>query len=180
MVLPQLESKYHVCVNPDVFLDSDVLSRMARYMDGNEGIGMITPKIRNRDGSMQVLPKKNPRLIYLIARRIHLNFLKKYRREYEMLDMNTDQRFDIEFCSGCFMFMRTALFLQAGGFDERYFMYFEDADLTRRIRKWARAEYNPDFSVYHCWERAGGKKLKFFLIQVASMFQYMIKWSGQD
>jgi GT2 family glycosyltransferase len=33
------------------------------------------------------------------------------------------------------MFMRTALFKALGGFDERFFMYFEDADLTRRIRK---------------------------------------------
>jgi GT2 family glycosyltransferase len=58
-------------------------------------------------------------------------------------------------------------------------MYFEDADLTREIRKYARAQYNPNFVVYHEWERAGSKQIKFFLIQVASMIKYMSKWKKQ-
>ena len=176
LVLKYIESDYHLCVNPDIVISSDVAADMARYMDEHGDVGILTPKILNMDGSVQMLPKKNPRLVYLIARRVNLHFLKKYCNEYEMLDKNADEKFDIEFCSGCFMFMRTALFKTLVGFDERFFLYFEDADLTRRIRKTARAEYNPAFSVIHCWERAGSKKLKYFLIQVASMIKYMIKW----
>ena len=175
-VLKYIDSKYHVCINPDVFIKNNVLARMADYMDSHEEIGILTPKILFPDGQIQILPKKDPRLIYLIARRVPLRFLKKYREEYEMRSMGDDNAFDIEFCSGAFMFMRTALFKKVEGFDKRYFLYFEDADLSRKIRKFARAQYNPQFSVYHYWERAGSKKLKFLFIQIHSMLKYMKKW----
>ncbi len=176
MILDRIGSTYHVCVNPDILLKDDVVSSMARYIDEHGDIGLLTPKILNMDGSVQALPKRNPKLIYLIARRINLGFLKKYRNEYEMREKDHDSSFDIEFCSGCFMFLRTALFKELCGFDERFFMYFEDADLTRRIRQKARAEYNPGFQVYHEWARAGHRRLKFFIIQVVSMIKYMAKW----
>lgn len=180
LIIKQITSKYHLCVNPDVVIDSDIITGMAHYLDAHGDIGMLSPKVLNTDGTLQLLPKKNPRLIYLIARRINLPFLRKYRREYEMADQEDNGERDIEFCSGCFMFLRTSLFKELGGFDERFFMYFEDADLTRRTCTIARAQYNPAFQIYHCWERAGGKKLKYFLIQIISMFRYMAKWKGQN
>lgn len=180
LVLSHIQTKYHVCVNPDIVIESDIVADMTHYMDEHNEIGILTPRILNSDGSEQVLPKRNPKLIYLIARRVNLAFLQKYRHEYEMADKNANEKFDIEFCSGCFMFMRTALFKRLGGFDERFFMYFEDADITRRIRQTARAEYNPDFSVYHCWERAGSKVFKYFFIQVGSMLKYMVKWRRSE
>lgn len=170
------DSKYHAFVNPDVFIKDDVLSDMAKYLDDNPDIGILTPKVLFPDGQIQVLPQKNPRFIYLVARRIHLGFLKKHREEFEMFDKGLDTKHDIEFATGAFMFTRTDLVKKVGGFDERFFLYFEDADITRKINEISRAEYNPDFTVYHYWERAGSKKIKFFLIQIASMFKYMSKW----
>lgn len=179
LILPQLDSRYHLCINPDVILESDVVSGIAGYLDIHEDIGILTPKVLNSDETLQLLPKRDPRLVYLLARRVNLPCLRKYRREYEMGDLDSRKECDIEFCTGCFMFMRTQLFRELCGFDERFFMYFEDADLTRRIREKARAQYNPEFTVVHHWERAGGKSLKFFIIQVVSMFRYMAKWRGQ-
>jgi len=176
MVLGRIDSEYHVCINPDVVLKDDVISAMARYMDEHGDIGLLAPKVLNMDGSTQALPKRSPRLIYLISRRISLGFLKKYREEYEMCERDENTPFDIEFCSGCFMFLRTALFKELGGFDERFFLYFEDADLTRRVAQRARVEYNPAFQVYHAWARAGRRSLKYFILQIISMFKYMIKW----
>jgi GT2 family glycosyltransferase len=176
LILDRINSQYHVCVNPDIALADDVISAMADYMDEHSDIGLMTPKILNMDGTVQVLPKRNPKLIYLISRRADLGFLRKHRNEYEMGEQNGNLPFEIEFSTGCFMFLRTALFKELGGFDERFFMYFEDADLTRRVRQHARAEYNPGFQVYHEWARAGRRQLKFFIIQIASMIKYMIKW----
>jgi GT2 family glycosyltransferase len=176
MILGRIESMYHICINPDIVLRDDVISAMARYMDEHGDIGLLTPKILNEDGSVQALPKRDPKLIYLISRRIDLGFLRKYRDEYEMREQGADCQFDIEFCSGCFMFVRTALLKELGGFDERFFMYFEDADLTRQIRRRARAVYAPGFQVVHAWVRAGRRQLKYFVIQVVSMMKYMAKW----
>ena len=175
-VLARISSRYQLVINPDVYVADDVVTGLAHYMDQNAQLGIVLPKVLHPDGKLQVLPKRDPKFIYLLSRRLKLPFLKKYRTAYEMAGMNMDTKFDIEFCTGAFMFMRTELFKKAGGFDDRYFMYFEDADLTREIRQYARVEYNPAFTVYHAWERAGSKQLKFFIIQVCSMFKYMRKW----
>lgn len=175
-VILRAGSTYHAIINPDVTLCDNVLQRMAAYLDEHPDIGMLTPKVLFPDGRLQVLPKRDPRFIFLISRRLHWHWLQKYRRTYEMGDRDPDTRFDIEFTTGCFMFARTALLQQVGGFDERFFLYFEDADLGRRVRALARTEYNPSFVIRHAWRRGGARSLRMLLIQVWSMYRYMRKW----
>ena len=175
-VIEKLDSRYHVIVNPDIYFDSNVVSAMASYLDENPDIGMISPKILYPDGRLQPQAKRDPKFIYLVSRRMSLGCLKKYRDRYEMLSAGENDVFDIEFASGCFMFMCTALFKKIGGFDTRYFLYFEDADLSRELRQHARIEYNPRFCVYHNWERGGASHLGLLIKQIVSMFRYLIKW----
>jgi len=172
-----VDSKYHVFVNPDVMVDTDVISNIAAYMDEHKDIGIVTPKVLFPDGKLQMLPKKEPKLIYVLSRRLNIKPLRKYRAEYEMQGMCMDEVFDIEFATGCFVFARTDLLKKVGGFDKRYFLYFEDADLTKSIRRFARVQYNPSFYVYHNWDRAGAREFKYFVIQVMSMFKFLLKWS---
>lgn len=181
--LNKIQSKYHVFVNPDVKIDTDVIGAMAAYLDKNDDIGILTPKVLFPDGTVQLLPKKEPKLKYVLARRIDIRPFRKYREEYEMRAQGVDKVFDIEFATGCFVFMRTDILKKIGGFDERYFLYFEDADLTKCVRQVARVQYNPHFYVYHNWDRAGAKKIKYFIIQVLSMLKFFFKWKigkGKD
>ena len=111
-------------------------------------------------------------------------FLEKYskrcaklRNEYTLKDQIIVRPIDVEFCSGCFMITRTEALLRIGGFDERYFLHFEDADLTRELKKIGRTVYNPDIEVVHKWERDNRKINKSFWIALKSMFIYMKKWS---
>jgi GT2 family glycosyltransferase len=177
-ILDKIDSKYHVIINPDVFIDYDVIKAIADYMDRNDDIGIITPMVKYPDGRIQALPKRDPKFKYLLSRRLPLGFLKKYRDEYEMAERGAGETFDVEFATGCFMFIRTELFKKVCGFDERFFLYFEDADLSRKIREFARVQYNPQFYVYHSWQRAGAKNLRLFIIQVISMFKYFAKWKA--
>ena len=175
-VLPFLDSQYHAYINPDIVIDTDIFAKMAEYLDANSDIGIVVPKILYPNGELQILPKRDPKLIYILARRINIKPLHKCRAKYEMLDIDLDVACDIEFATGCFMFVRTDLLKKVGGFDERYFLYFEDADLTRSIRQFARTQYNPQFIAYHHWDRGGARNLKLFLIQIQSMLKYMEKW----
>lgn len=175
-VLDLIQSKYHVILNPDITFKYDVIGQMVSYLDSNPDIGMISPKILHPGGAVQILPKKDPRPIYMLARRSKLRALTKYKDEYEMTEAGADTAYDIEFASGSFMFLRTELFKKVGGFDERYFLYLEDADLSRKARQHARVQYNPSFVVYHHWQQAGAKHLKYFFIHVASMIKYTLKW----
>lgn len=176
IALARIKSKYHVFVNPDVKIDKDVISDMATYLDENDDIGILTPKVLFPDGTVQLLPKKEPKLRYVLARRINIKPLRKYCTEYEMQEQGVDEVFDIEFATGCFVFARTEILKKVGGFDERYFLYFEDADLSKSVRQVARVQYNPNFYVYHQWDRAGSKKIKYFIIQVLSMLKFFLKW----
>jgi len=173
-VLSIIKSDYHIIINPDVVVDSDVVSKLINYFNDDSDIAMAMPKILNLDGTTQYLPKKSPSFIYLLSGR--LPFLNKYRDEYTMRLVEFKEPTEIDFCSGCFMFTRTDLFKKVNGFDTRFFMYFEDADLTKTMKKYGKVVINPHCYVYHKWERSGARKLKFLLIQISSMFKFFRKW----
>lgn len=175
-VLSMIDSSYHVFVNPDIQFGTSVIDEMVAYIEKERTIGILVPKVLSLDGSVQLLPKRDPKFVYLLSRRLRCKLFDKYRALYEMREKNEDETYDIEFASGCFMFVRTELLIKVGGFDERYFLYFEDADFSREIRKYASIQYNPNFIVSHHWDRAGAKSFKYFMIQVLSMIKYFWKW----
>lgn len=167
--------KYHAIVNPDITVDSDVISALAEVLDKNPDICMVTPKILNSDGSEQKLPKRNPTMKYIFLGRL----FKKVRDEYVRADEQFEGITDIEFCTGCFFLIRSDIFREVGGFDERYFMYLEDADLTRRVRRLGRVVYCPEVSVQHLWERGSAKNLKLLFVHLCSFFKYLRKWKNE-
>ncbi len=176
-IMDRLNSRYHVIINPDIIIKDDVISKMAEYLDGNSDIGLLSPEIRFPDGRLQVLGKKNPALPYLISSRLRGSGEPSAKlREYAMLDKDLTKPLDIENATGCFMFIRTDLFKEIGGFDKRYFMYFEDCDLTREVNQRSRAVYYPEATVYHEWGRESKKNFKLKLIQITSMLNYYAKW----
>jgi len=175
-VIPLLTSDYHAVINPDIVIDTDVLSELAEYMDSHDDVGLVTPKILNNDGSDQMLPKRDPTFAALVGRRVFKKALKKEVAFYQMQDKDLSVEQDIEFATGCFFLIRTCLFRQLSGFDTRFFIYYEDMDITRRARGSMRAVYYPSSYVYHAWERSSAHSLRYFLILVAGMFKYFRKW----
>ncbi len=173
--------KYHAIINPDITVDSDVLSFLADILDKNPDIAMITPKILNSDGTEQKLPKKNPSFKYLFLGRLSsiCGFFKKIRDDYTKAYENFTEITDVDFCTGCFFLIRSEILREIGGFDERYFMYLEDADLTRQVKKFGRAVFCPTVSVIHKWERGSAKNLKLLLIHLSSFFKYRRKWKNE-
>ena len=104
------------------------------------------------------------------------HLFEKRLKYYEMRDVGYDSIIDVPFVSGAFMFTRMALIKDLCGFDERFFMYFEDVDLCRRVQKTNRTVYYPDAVVTHRWDRAAHKKLKWMIIFMNSAFHYFNKW----
>ncbi|HBL40034.1 MAG TPA: hypothetical protein DDY98_00065 [Ruminococcaceae bacterium] len=178
VVRDRLDSKYHCVINPDISIDSDVIAKMAEYMDEHPEIGLLSPKICFPDGRPQILGKRNPKLRYLAASRMRDGSEPgKLLREYAMMDADLTKTQEIENATGCFMMFRTDLFREIGGFDERYFLYFEDCDITRTVRTKAKAVYYPEAVVYHVWGRESKKNFKLMLVQVSSMLKYFAKWA---
>ncbi len=177
-VLDMIDSDYHVIVNPDIKFKDNVIKDLVEYLENNRDVVMVTPKILNEDGTEQYLPKLNPKIRYLFGGRFEKfgGVFSKWRSEYTMKDKTISEPTEIEFCTGCFMVIRTDVLKKLNGFDDRFFMYFEDADLTRRARKYGKVMFYPGISVTHVWERASMKSMKFLKIQINSMIKYFNKW----
>ncbi len=176
-VLPFLQSKYHVVINPDILLKDDVITELCDYADAHENVGLLSPQIRFEDGRVQQLGKRNPTVRYLGTHWFHKgDEPNKRMTEYCMLDMPQDKPFPITNATGCFMFFRTAAFLALGGFDERFFMYLEDCDIARRCAEQYDVLHYPMANVYHLWERGSKKSKKLLLIHIKSILLYFLKW----
>lgn len=173
-VLPLLESDYHFVINPDIIANNESINLIIDFMENNKDVVMLCPKILNEDKTEQILPKRNPKFKYLLSRRVKL--FKKWEAEYTMRNDKLDEVVDIDFCTGCFFVIRTDVFKKVNGFDDIYFMYFEDADLSRKAKEYGRVVMYQKPYVIHKWERASAKSLKFLKIQIQSMFKYFKKW----
>lgn len=173
-VIPLIDSKYHAIVNPDIVLENDVLSEICEYMDSHPDAVMVTPKILYPDKTEQKLPKRKPRIKYLLSRR--LPFMSKLNTEYTRANEEFKEPTEIDFCTGCFIVIRTDVFKEIGGFDEDFFMYFEDAALTLSAQKYGKTILLPSSSVIHLWERSSAKSLKYLLIHIKSAFKFIKKY----
>ena len=167
--------KYHFVINPDITLTSDVLSDMVDYFEANPDVAMAMPKILNEDGSEQKLPKERPTFKRLFLGRLS----GKIRGEYVWADKEIKDPCEINFCTGCFFIIRTDVFKKLNGFDERYFMYLEDADLALKAKQIGKVMMLPQFNVTHAWERESSKSLKYLLIHTAYCFKFLFKWRGK-
>lgn len=176
IVINSIDSSYHAIINPDIVLQENAIKKMVDYMEENTDIGLLSPRICFPDGRDQILGKRNPQLKYLVASRLRGDEPSKLLREYAMLDCDLSKPVRIENATGCFMLLRTDLLKKIGGFDEGYFMYFEDADLARRVNEVSKCVYYPNAIVNHVWGRESKRNLKLMCVHIDSMCRYFRKW----
>lgn len=175
-VIKDLTSRYHVVINPDVSINSiETLSNMKRYMDNNPNVGLLSPKLKGSDGKVQKLYKSNPTVFDLMIRFISPNLFKKRQSNFVHANLSYTEIGHIDYASGACMFFRTEIFKKIRGFDERYFMYMEDADITREVNKISESIFFPNVDITHEWQRQSHKKIKFMLITIISMVKYFDK-----
>jgi len=172
------DSKYHFIINPDIHFDEDVIASMVNYMYDNEGVGMMMPQVLNGDDTVQNLPKLLPKPSHILWRK-----LKKPKKAYDSFINNYELRFvpkdmvyNAPVLSGCFTLLNLEAIKEIGMYDDRYFMYFEDWDLSRRMHQKYKTIYFPKVSVYHGYESGANKNRKLFMIFIKSAFVYFNKW----
>lgn len=176
VVIEKINSLYHAVINPDIVMIENAVKEMADYMDKNADVGLLSPRISFPDGRDQILGKRNPHFKYLVASRLRGDEPGRLLREYAMLDADLSKPVEIENATGCFMMFRTDVLKKIGGFDRRYFMYFEDADITRTVNSVSRALYYPYATVNHVWSRESKRNTKLMMIHFKSMLKYFLKW----
>ncbi len=176
LCIKEYDSQYHAIVNPDILLKEDAFSSMIPFMDENPDIGMLIPRILSEEGELQKVYRRDLTPLDMFIRMFCGGHFKKRQDYHTLQDQNYDAVFDLPFGQGSFLLIRTELFKEIGGFDDRFFLYMEDADLCRRVGQKARFVYFPGASVIHKWEKGSHKNKKLFRIHVESMIKYFCKW----
>lgn len=171
-------SKIHTIVNPDIYFSEGQLEKIAEFMAATPEVGLVMPKTLNVDGSLQVNCKLVPSPLNLIGRRfLPPCLIKRMNDRYEMKGADFNREMDVPYLCGCFMVFKLECLKEVGLFDEQFFMYPEDIDISRRIyaSRW-RSVYYPAAVVTHAHEAASYKGKKMLKVHIANMIKYFNKW----
>lgn len=170
--------EFHFIVNPDVIFDKGVTNSMLSFINKDSSIGLMMPQILNHDGTIQNLPKLLPSLFSIFMRKLKRpkRVYEKFINKYEFRSGDKDKIYNLPVLSGCFTLLRIKVIEELGMYDDRYFMYFEDWDLSRRIHKKYKTLYYPNVSVYHGYESGANKSFNLFKIYLKSLIIYFNKW----
>lgn len=172
-------SKYHFVINPDIYYNKGELEKMVNFLEKNEEVALMMPKILYPNGDIQYVCKLLPTPFNLFSRGFLPNWkwVKKINDNYEMRFTNYDKVMEVPYISGCFMGFRTKIFKEIGYFDENIFMYLEETDISRRISvKGYKTMMYPEAKVYHKWERGTHKNKKLRNITIQSSIYYFNKY----
>ncbi|GAB6392008.1 MAG: glycosyl transferase family 2 [Treponematales bacterium] len=169
-------AEYHVVLNPDVRFEPPVIDRIADYMDSEPAAAQVMPKIVNQHGELQYLCKLIPTPADLFIKRFLPRAFHGRLEKYQLKFADYDKPMNVPYLSGCFMFFRTAALRDVGLFDERFFMYPEDIDITRRMYQKYKTMYYPAVVVVHEHAAASYKNIRMLRIHAANMIRYFNKW----
>jgi len=169
---------FYLVLNPDVDMAVDCLRLGLETLQQHCDIALVAPRAYCPKGSEEFLAKGYPSVVVLALRAFAPHWLRNvFRRRldaYELRHLNpADPLQAVTLISGCFMLMRRAKFDAVGGFDERYFLYFEDYDLTLRLAKLDRVVRVPAMTITHYGGQAarkGWRHIRLFTIGAGRFF----------
>lgn len=186
VAIRQARGEYLLIINPDNELLPDALEKMVDAMALDPSIGILAPKLIHEDGTVRDSHRAFPGLLDVIAKRTVLRAVFPARvRKYLQADADPDGVRDVDWVVGACLLLRRSFYTELGGFDPRFFLFFEDIDLCRRC--WLagkRVVYFPravaadrkrrlsEGGVFRLLAKKTGR------IHVASALKYFWKWRG--
>ncbi len=169
--------EYHLVINPDVRWSEPVLPELLKYMGRNGDVAQIMPKVFYPNGDLQHTCRLLPTPFDLYAKRFLPEPLTRKRMaRYLLPDSCYDHILNPAYLLGSFMLFRCSAIEEVGLFDERFFMYPEDIDITRRLHERYRTVYYPYVSIIHDHAAASRTSLKMLRIHIFNMVKYFNKW----
>lgn len=173
----EIGATYHVVINPDIVFEKGTIEGLAEFMDRNSDVGQVMPKVYYPNGDIQYLCKMIPTPIDLIFKRFIPSRLMESRlHKFQLRFTGYNEMMNIPYLSGCFMFFRVAALKDVGLFDERFFMYPEDIDITRRMHEKYKTIFLPSVSIIHAHAAASKTNIRMLKVHILNMIKYFNKW----
>lgn len=168
---------YHLVINSDVYFPHNTLEKCLGFMELNQQAGQLIPHTVFPDGSFQPVCHRIPTPLDLLMHRfVPKSLMKQWRDHYEMRDCDLSEPLNVPYHHGCFMLFRMAALRQVGLFDERYFMYPEDIDMTRRVHERYETIYYPEVTIVHAHRAESRVNFRMLRIHAVNMLLYFFKW----
>lgn len=168
---------FHLVINPDILITPDTLPTLMSFIQQHPEVGLVMPRVVYPNGELQYLCKLLPTPWNVFGRRfLPQAWIRKSNERYELRHTGYNRPMNVPYLSGCFMLMRTEAVRRARLFDERFFMYPEDIDLTRRIHRDYLTVFYPHTTVVHQHEKASYRSIKMLWIHIVNMCRYFNKW----
>lgn len=180
LVLEELDSDFHLVLNPDAILRNDALTMGCRYLKEHSGTVMVTPLARQPSGSRAYLCKRYPTILDLFLRGLAPSWLKSITKNrlarYECRDYcDSSVTRGVDIASGCCMLIRTDSLQRVHGFDQDYFLYFEDFDLSLKLSRIGSIDYLPTMQIVHHGGGAAKKSFLHVLLFCRSALTFFVK-----
>ncbi len=169
--------RYHLVLNSDVSFDPAILKKIAGYMDEHADVATLQPAIFYPDGRPQYTCRLLPTPVDLLARRfLPDKWVEKRNYRYLLKQSDRTHTLNLPQHQGSFMFMRIDALRDVGIFDERFFLYGEDVDLTRRLHAKYKTIFWPEVRAVHKHKEESYYKFRPFRIHMVNLFRYFNKW----
>lgn len=183
LVLHGTGADYHLVLNPDAELAADALVNAIRWLDVHPEVGALAPSVTDGDGRPAYPCKRYPAVFDLMLRgfapRLVQRLFARRLARYEMRDIvdaePPQDAIGVPLMSGACMIVRREAIDRSGGFDPRFFLYFEDYDWTMRLRELTQTAYVPSVRVVHHGGGAARKGLQHTRWFVASGIRFFSK-----
>jgi GT2 family glycosyltransferase len=170
---------YHIVLNPDISFSNSIVDEILDFMENNPDVNYLLPKVIYPNGELQYLCKKLPSPFIMFARRFlpKIGFIKKINDDFELRRSGYDEIINPPCLSGCFMFLRLSVINSWQiFFDQRFFMYYEDFDLIRRLHRIGKTVFFPMVTITHSHARQAYTSKKMLLVFIKSTFKYFNKY----
>lgn len=163
-------------LNADTYLqDATALDHLVRFLQDHPGIGAVAPRLIWPDGTIQPYAFGDDPTLGYIGRRA----LRRLLKGQGMHDWATPTPQRVDWVAGTCLLARCEAVRAIGGWDEGFFMYFEDNDLCRRLRTagWE-VWYNPTVQITHLGGRADYQDIPRRRLYYKGMLHYYCKHEG--
>lgn len=176
--LAMAQCDYHVVMNPDVVVQPECLLRGLNYLEREADVVALSPEVTDIRGCLQYLCKCYPAVLDLALRGFAPRGLRQaFARRLALYECRSmvDKRLTAraELISGCFMLIRGEALRAVGGFNERFFLYFEDFALSIELARHGRLMYYPPMAIVHYGghaARKGAEHIRMFTRSAVSFF----------
>lgn len=177
---------YLAILNPDVEVAARALDGLVAFLEAHKKAGLVGPRLFYPNNTTQDSFRRFPTFFDLIVKRVGFlrRFFGKRLQRFLLWDIDFSRPSKVDWVVGAFFVARRKAFLAAGGFDPRYFLFFEDTDLCRSLwNKGWEVWFNPLCSAVHHHKRLSDTahpldflRKKTVRIHLASAFRYFWKW----